>query len=97
MVPGRLLDVSLEQLELVPRVLRDRCHRAHTKRCSAADERRAAVRTHLRVLLVCHAVLSRRLCGDSMDVLADVLKPLRRYDMSSHRNQSNLICLACGC
>ncbi len=55
------------------------------------------MRTHLRVLLVCHSVLSRRLCGDSVDVLADLLKPLRRYDMSSHRNHSSLRCSACEC
>ena len=91
-VPGRMHDVSLEQLELVHRDVRDRCHCAHTKRCSAADVRRAAVRTHLRVLVVCDAVLSRRLRGDSMDALADLLKSLLRYDTSSHRNQSNLMC-----
>ena len=38
------------------------------------------MRTYLRVLLVCHAVLPHRLCGDSMDILADLLKPLLRYD-----------------
>jgi hypothetical protein len=30
------------------------------------------------------AVLSRRLCSDGMDVVADLLKPLLRYDTNSH-------------
>ena len=79
-VPRRLLRVGLEQLELVLRFMRCRCRRAHTKRGSAADEWRATLWAHLRVLLVYRAVLSHRLCSDSMDVVADLLEPLLRYD-----------------
>ncbi len=79
-VPRRLLRVGLEQLELVLRFMRCRCRRAHTKRGSAADEWRATLWAHLRVLPVYRAVLSHRLCSDSMDVVADLLEPLLRYD-----------------
>ena len=96
-VPRRLLRVGLEQLELVLRVMRCRCRRALTKRASAADEWRATLWAHLRVLPVYHAILSHRLCSDRMDVVADLLEPLLRYDTSSHPNDLNLLCSACGC
>ena len=82
-VPRRLLRVGLEQLELVLRFMRSRCRRAHTKRGSAADEWRATLWAHLRVLPVFRAVLPHRLCSDRMDVVADLLEPLLRYDTSS--------------
>ena len=84
-VPRRLLRVGVERLELVLRFMRCRCRRALTKRASAADEWRATLWAHLRVLPVFPAVLSHRLCSDSMDVVADLLnKPLLRYEPSSH-------------
>ena len=51
------------------------------------------MRTHLGVLRLCDTVLSHRLCGDSMDVLADLLKPLLRYDtnLPPQRVESHLL------
>ena len=40
---------------------------------------------------MCRAILSGRLFSDSMDVVADLLRPLLRYETSSHCKNSNLI------